>query len=233
MNRPSRNRLSRNRLSRNRLGRAAVVGLLGAVVCLAAAGCGGAKPPAFNPGGPLSAAAATPLAQQTGPAGVTMPPFGPNAHIEMTGWLPKDASLARAVLTDKDYQLAYLYAEYASGQSDDWAAYVSPAMATALRAALSAQAVVTQSFKGTIRFFDLAVASAPGSSKDVDVSGCVDDAQALNTSAKTAAVLPGQSVSDSDYYRYTDELAPVPGGQWQVVADYQPVYYPQVKECKP
>jgi hypothetical protein len=112
-------------------------------------------------------------------------------------------------------------------------AYVSPAMATTLRAALAAQAVVTQSFKGTIRFFDLAEAPDPANRNAVDVSGCVDDAQALNTSAQTGAVLPGQSVSDSDYYRYTDELAPTAGGQWQVVADYQPIYYPQVKECKP
>jgi hypothetical protein len=222
---------------RSRGSKAAVTALLTAAAGLAtaglAAGCGGAKPPPFNPGGPDSAAAATPLAQQSGPAGVTMPPFGNNVHIVMSGWLPKQASLVQAVLADKDYQLAYLYAEYTSGQSGDWASYVSSAMDPTLQAALAAQAVVTQSFKGTIRFFDLAEAPDPATRKDVDVSGCVDDAQALNTSVKTGAVLPGQSPSDSDYYRYTDELAPIAGGRWQVVASYQPIYYPQVKECKP
>ena len=216
---------------------AIVTGLLAAVVgsaCLAVAGCGGAKPPAFNPGGAESAAAATPLAQQSGPAGVTMPPFGSNAHIVMTGWLPKDASFARAVLIDKDYQLAYLYAEYVSGQSGDWASYVNSGLAPVLTNALSAQAVTTESFKGTIRFFGFAVASAPDDHADVDVSGCVDTAQAVNTNVSTGAVLPGQSPPpDTDYYRFTDELAPVSGGQWQVVANYQPVYYPQAKECKP
>jgi hypothetical protein len=219
------------------LTRRGVAGLLTPVVCLAAglaaAGCGGQKPPAFNPGGPASAPA-TPLAQQAGPAGVTMPPFGPNAHIVMSGWRPASATLARAVLTDEDYQLAYLYAEYVSGQSDDWAPYVNPALAPTLTNALSAQAVTTESFKGTIRFFDVAEASAPDDHADVDVSGCVDTAQAVNTSVKTGAVLPGQSPPpDTDYYRFTDELAPVSGGQWQVVANYQPIYYPQAKECKP
>jgi hypothetical protein len=220
--------------SRLRRNRQAAAGLLAAVVgsaCLAAAGCGESKPPPFNPGGPD--AAATPMATQTGPAGVTMPPFGTNAHIVMTGWLPKSDSLARAVLTDKDYQLAYLYAEYASGQSDDWASYVNSGLAPVLTNALSARAVTTESFKGTIRFFDFAAASAPDHA-DVDVSGCVDTAQAVNTNSSTGAVLPGQSPPpDTDYYRFTDELAPVSGGQWQVVANYQPVYYPQAKECKP
>jgi len=50
---------------------------------------------------------------------VTMPPFGNNVHLVMSGWLPKQASLVQAVLADTDYQLAYLYAEYTSGQSDD------------------------------------------------------------------------------------------------------------------
>jgi hypothetical protein len=216
-----------------RAGAGYLAAALAAVAVIALAGCSSSQPPPFNPGGPESAAAATPLAQQTGPAGVTMPPFGTNAHIVMTGWLPKGTSLAQAVLTDKDYELAYLYSEYASGQSDDWVAYVSSALAPTLRAALSAQAVTTQSFKGTISFFDLAVARDPTDGKDEDVSGCVDTAQAENTSVATGKVLPGQSPSDSDYYRYTDVLAPIAGGQWQVVADYQPIYYPQAKECKP
>jgi hypothetical protein len=68
---------------------------------------------------------------------------------------------------------------------------------------------------------------------DVDVSACFDNAQAVNTSLSTGAVLPGQSVSASNYYRFTDQLAKNPAGQWQVVSDYPLVYYPRAKECKP
>ena len=67
----------------------------------------------------------------------------------------------------------------------------------------------------------------------MDVSACFDNAQATNTSLSTGAVLPGQSPSDANYYRYTDQLAQTSSGQWQVVADYPLVYYPRAKECKP
>ena len=33
--------------------------------------------------------------------------------------------MARAVLADKDYELAFLYAEYTGGKSQDWASYVT------------------------------------------------------------------------------------------------------------
>ena len=59
---------------------------------------------------------------------LTMPAFGKNVHVTMTNWLPPNASEAQAVLTDKNYELAYLYAEYTSGQDQSWMAYVSPTM---------------------------------------------------------------------------------------------------------
>ena len=206
-----------------------------AAVCLAfaVAGCASAKPPPFNPGDPESVAAATPLAQQTGPGAVIMPPFGKNAHVVMTSWMPKTASLAPAVLADKDYELAYLYAEYTGGQSYDWTSYVDAAMETQILGVLAGQDVVTESFKGTIKIFDMNVIHDPVIPADVDVSACFDNAQAVNTSLSTGAVLPGQAPSDSNYYRYSDELAPTSSGQWQVVAAYQRIYYPQAKECKP
>ena len=201
----------------------------------ALAACGSSKPPAFTPGGQASTAtaAATAAPQPSGPPGVAMPPFGSNTHVVMTGWVPRKTSLVRPVNVDKDFELAYLYAEYTGGQSGDWASYVSTAMAQALRGALAAQSVTTESFKGTIRFFDMSVTHDPKIRADVDVSGCVDDSRALNTDLKTGQVLPGQSASDRSYYRFTDELAPVADGQWQVVGNYAPVYYPQAKECKP
>jgi hypothetical protein len=210
----------------------AVTALLAAAACLALAACGSAKqPPVFTPGGPQSVAAATPT-QPAGPGAVIMPPFGKNAHVMMTGWLPKTASMKRAVLTDKDYELAYLYAEYTGGQSQSWTSYVNPTMEAQVREVLSGQDVTTESFKGTIKIFDMTVIRDPAIPADVDVSACFDNSGAVNTSLSTGSVLSGQSPSDRNYYRYTDELAPASSGQWQVISDYPLEYYPQAKECK-
>jgi len=209
-----------------------------AVACLAVAGltvagCSSAQPPAFNPGGPASTAPATPMAQSSGPGSVIMPPFGKNAHIVMTSWLPNNASMARAVLADKDYELAFLYAEYTGGKAEDWTSYVSQTMEFQVRGVLSRPDVTTESFQGTIRIFDMNVIRDPTVPADVDVSACFDNAKAVNTDLKTGAVLPGQKVSDNNYYRFTDQLAQDSTGQWQVVSNYPLVYYPRAKECKP
>jgi hypothetical protein len=206
--------------------------LLAAV--LATAACSTAKPPAFHPGGPASAAAATPAAQPSaGTRSVVMPPFGKNAHVVMTGWLPRNAAMAQAVIADKNYELAFLYAEHTSGRSTAWTSYVSNTMATEVQTVLSGQDVTTQSFRGTIRIFDMTVLRDPAVPSDVDVSACLDNAQALNTDLRTGVVLPGQKPSDRNYYRYTDQLARTASGQWQVVSNYPFVYYPRAKECKP
>jgi hypothetical protein len=216
-----------------RLALACLAGTCLAGTCLAVAGCSSAPPPAFNPGGPASTAPATPMAQSSGPGSVIMPPFGKNAHIVMTTWRPKNASLARAVLTDKDYELAYLYAEYTGGRDESWTSYVGQTMELQVRGVLSGQDVTTESFKGTIRIFAMTAIRDPVVPADVDVSACFDNAQAANTNLSTGAVLPGQSPSDANYYRYTDQLAQTSSGQWQVVSDYPLVYYPRAKECKP
>jgi len=212
------------------------VTLLAAATCaglVALAACSSPPPPAFNPGGPVSTAPATPMAQSSGPGSVIMPPFGKNAHVIMTDWMPRDAALARAVLTDKDYELAFLYAEYTGGKSQDWASYVSRTMELQVRAVLAKPDVTTESFKGTIRIFKMRAIRDPVLPRDVDASACFDNAQAVNTSLGTGAVLPGQSPSDDNYYRFTDQLAPASDGRWQVISNYPIVYYPRAKECKP
>ncbi|MBV9447624.1 MAG: hypothetical protein JO345_17205 [Streptosporangiaceae bacterium] len=197
---------------------------VGSLMLSACSGSGSSS--SFVPG---ATAAAT-----TQPAGaVNMPPFGKDVHVMMTGWLPGNATMARAVIADKNYELAYLYAEYRGGQDEGWQSYVSPAMQAGVRKALSARDVTTESFQGTIRIFAMRQIRDPLSPADVDVSACLDNAQAVNTNLTTGAVLPGQSPSDSNYYRYTDELAPTASGGWQVVSSYSPIYYPQAKECKP
>jgi hypothetical protein len=205
-----------------------------AAAVLGAAACSSSQPPAFNPGGPQSTTAATPEAQpSSGPGSVVMPPFGKNAHVVITGWRPKNPDLAQAVITDKNYELAFLYAEYTGGQSASWMSYVSPAMATQVKSVLSRQDVTTESFRGTIRIFKMTVIRDPMVKADVDVSACFDNARAVNTDLTTGKVLPGQSVSSKNYYRFTDQLARTPSGQWQVVSNYPLVYYPRAKECKP
>ena len=203
------------------------------LVCSGLAACSSPAPPAFNPGGPASTAPATPMATSSGPGSVVMPPFGKNAHVIMTDWMPEKAGMAKAVLADKDYELAFLYAEYTGGKSQDWTAYVSHTMALQVRALLAKPDVTTESFKGTIKIFKMRVIRDPAVPGDLDVSACFDNAKAVNTSLSTGAVLPGQSPSNDNYYRFTDQLAQSPTGQWQVVSNYPIVYYPRAKECKP
>jgi hypothetical protein len=195
--------------------------------------CSSPPPPAFDPGGPASAAPATPMAQSSGPGSVVMPPFGPNAHVVMTGWLPKDAEMARVVVADKDYELAFLYAEYTGGKSQDWTAYVDRTMELQVRGVLAKPDVTTESFKGTIRIFAMKVIRDPAVPGDLDVSACFDNARALNTNLSTGAVIAGQTPSSDNYYRFTDQLARSSTGQWQVISNYPIVYYPRAKECKP
>jgi hypothetical protein len=217
--------------TRARLTRPAVV--CTALICSGLTACSSPPPPAFNPGGPASTAPATPMATSSGPGSVVMPPFGKNAHVIMTDWMPKDAGMAEAVLADKDYELAFLYAEYTGGKSQDWAAYVNHTMELQVRAVLAKPDVTTESFKGTIKIFEMRVIRDPTVPADLDVSACFDNARAVNTSLSTGAVLPGQSPSNDNYYRFTDQLAQSPTGQWQVISNYPLVYYPRAKECKP
>jgi len=153
----------------------------------------------------------------------------------MTSWVPGDAAEVQAVITDKDYELAYLYAEYRGGQDQSWASYVSPMMQTAVQQSLKASDVTTESFTGTISYFDMDVIQDPLVHGDLDVSSCFDNAGSSNTNLSTGAVLPDTSSPDSHYVRITDELRKDSAGQWQVVSSLPAVYYPDggAAACKP
>jgi hypothetical protein len=213
--------------------------LVGAIVASAAAilavsACSSGSISSFVPGGGASiGAVATAVASTPAPGGIVMPPFGKKTHVLMTGWQPASTSMAAAVRVDKDYELAYLYAEYTGGQADGWMTYVSSTMRSEVSNVLSQQNVTTESFTGTIRIFDMKVIQDPVVTGDVDVSACFDNAQSSNTNLQTGAVLADTSPADSHYYQYTDQLARTSSGQWQVVSDYPLVYYPRAKECKP
>jgi hypothetical protein len=186
-------------------------------------------------GGGSSATAANGQSPAGGVAGVAyvMPPFGKNVHIEMTSWLPSGTAQAAAVITDKDYELAYLYSEYRGGQDQSWVSYVSSMMQSAVQQSLRATDVITESFTGTISYFDMRVIPDPQTRGDLDVSSCFDNAASSNTNLSTGAVLPNTSPADSHYVRITDELRKDSAGQWQVVSSLPAVSYPKAEECKP
>jgi hypothetical protein len=162
-----------------------------------------------------------------------MPPFGAGVHIEMTSWLPGDAEQARAVNADKNYELAFLYAEYKGGQDQQWTKYATPVMQREIMSVLAGRDVTTESFTGTIRYFKMRVIPDPTVPGRLDVSSCFDNAKSSNTDIQTGAVLPDTGTASQHYVRVTDQLAKSASGQWQVAASLQPVYYPQAKECKP
>ncbi len=180
-----------------------------------------------------TAGGASPQGTASSGTSLTMPPFGRNVHVVMTKWMPPNAGQAQAVLVDKDYELAYLYAEYTSGQDDGWTSYVTPTMQTEVRSALSQQDITTESFTGTIRFFDMSVLPDPTVRGDLDVSACFDNAQSSNTNKRTGRVIPGNVPPGQHFYRYTDQLTKDGSGSWKVTSDLPPIYYPRARECKP
>jgi hypothetical protein len=206
-----------------------------AAALLAATACS-ARPAAstFTPaGGGASAGGSTATDAASSPGGYVMPPFGKNAHVEMTSWLPADTDQAQAVNTDKNYELAFLYAEYRGGQDQGWENYVSPVMKSGVQQSLQATDVTTESFNGTIKYFDMSVIPDPLVKGDLDVSTCFDNAGSSNTDITTGKVIADTSSPNSHYVRISDELRKNSTGQWQVVSSLPAVYYPQAKQCKP
>jgi hypothetical protein len=215
-------------------------GALLASTCVLAVACGSTAPQTFHPGGGTSTGAvSTPAPTSSGSAGtaaepLTFPPFGKNAHVVMTSWLPAGASEIPAVTTAKDFLLALLYADYKGGKDHRWARYVtSPIPRSGLVSTLAQPSVTTESFKGTIRFWHMSVLAAPGPKGTVEVTECVDSSHALNTSLRTGKVLPRrlQVPGNQNFYSNTDVLAKR-SGHWLVISIPPAIYYPQAPECK-
>jgi hypothetical protein len=212
----------------------AAAGLLAAAALAVTACSSGGPATTFTPGGGgQSAAGGQASDAATASTGFTMPPFGSNVHIDMTSWLPANASQAQAVNTDKNYELAFLYAEYKGGQDQTWVNYVSSVMQTAVQQSLQATDVTTESFTGTVKYFDMSVIPDPLVKGDLDVSACFDNAGSSNTDLTTGKVIPDTSAPDSHYVRIADELRKDSAGQWQVTSSLPAIYYPQAAQCKP
>jgi hypothetical protein len=203
--------------------------LLVSCVALVAA-CGSATPGTFHPGGSLAPGNTSPPST-TNADGLTWPPFGSNVHIIMPSWLPAAASEVPAVITAKDFLLAFLYAEYEGNRDQRWTGYVSGSVLTGLRSTLDTPDITTQSFNGTVRFSHMRAFADPTLKGDIDVSECFDDSHSDNTSLTTGKVIPDHTPADQHYYLNTDVLAQNHG--WHVVSVYPVVYYPRAEECGP
>ena len=208
------------------------------VTALVLAGCGTASPGTFHPEGKAASAGAgavsgTPPSGVLAAQGVAWPPFGSDVHVLMPAYLPADSAQVPAVVAAKNFLLAFLYAEYRGNQDERWTSYATGSVVTALKANLAQPGVTTESFTGTISFSDMRAFPDPSAAGEVDVSECFNNAQSQNTSLTTGKAVPDQTPANQHYYLNTDVLARGANGQWQVVAVYPVVYYPQAKECRP
>jgi len=213
-------------------------GLRGALLAGAgvlAVACGASPTQTFHPAADSTAPSAVP--SSSAPATtltLVRPPFGHNAHVLMTPWMPSRPAERAAVMTAKDFVLAVLYADYTGDRDQRWRSYISSArVRTGLADTLRVPSVTTESFTGTVRFWRMH-AVREGHAKLL-VSECVDTAGARNTSLSTGKILPpGQQTKHNDnFYLNSDVLASERSGRWGVVSIPTTVYYPQAQECKP
>src|SRR5260370_3702102 len=96
-----------------------------------AVACGSASPGTFHPGGVAATGAVGAGVTDSAPPGwpaaqhLAWPPFGTDVHVVMPVWLPADPGQVPAVITVKDFLLAFLYAHYRGNQNDRWPGYRS------------------------------------------------------------------------------------------------------------
>ena len=217
--------------------RALVAGSL-VTIGVTAAACDTAAPGTFHPEGTnTSQSARAPAVSSSQLARVSetslvWPPFGRDVHIVMTGWLPADASEVPAVITAKNFLLAFLYAEYRGNRDHRWKAYVAGKVRRDLSSNLAQPDVTTESFTGTIRFSQMNAFADPALPGALDVSECFDNSHSANVGLHNGRIIPDNTPPDQHYYRNTDVLAQDGSGLWHVVSVYPVIYYPQAKECK-
>ena len=213
--------------------RGALLAGMGALVVA----CGSALPATFHPNGANPAGAggmagpSSPRLAQTASQKVTWPPFGSNVHVVMPAWLPADRADVPAVITAKNFLLAFLYAEYKGNLDRRWAIYVTGQASDALATDLAQPDVTTESFTGIVRFSKMRAFPDPSLAGAVDVSECFSNARSANVGLHSGQVIPDTTPPDQHHYRNTDVLAADRGGHWHVVSVYPVIYYPQAKEC--
>ena len=211
------------------LGRRALGALAAGVLPLLASACGSPAPPAFHPAGTT-----TPAPSPS--ASLAHFPFPPDVHIEFQSPLPTDPQQAAAVITDRNFQLAWYYALYTVGKQVRFAPYISSrSELTHAEISLAQGTSDHLSFTGTLRFFDTTVQPAAGIPADLAVTSCGDNSRLLNTEPGTRKVVPDTTTPpDQHYFLQRDTYAPAGNGKWGLVAD-KVSFYPDgnAKECKP
>ena len=161
--------------------KASVVSAALASIGALAVACGATPAATFHPEGANPAgSASTPshgpsqLARVSADS-VVWPPFGRNVHIVMPGWLPADPAEVPAVITAKNFLLAFLYAEYRGNRDHRWTAYVAGKVKNDLRSNLAQPDVTTESFQGTILFSQMNAFADPAVAGGIHVSECFDN----------------------------------------------------------
>lgn len=160
-------------------------------------------------------------------------PFGRGVHVYMTDFLPGSARMAKAVIADKNFELAYLYSEYTGGRSTRWRSYAGGQGLRQFKVYLAKPDVTTESFRGVLRFTHMRAFADPLHKGAIDVSACFDNSHSVNTNITTGKVLHDRTPADDHFLRYTDIVSRSGDGSWHVIGDYQNIYYPRVPECKP
>jgi predicted small lipoprotein YifL len=214
------------------LGRRALAALAAAattgVLALFSSGCGSSGPEAFHPAGKVSAA-------PDSNSSLAKFPFPPDVHVEFQSPVPADPQQAAVVTTDRDFQLAFYYAQYSQGKDQRFNGYIAPiatALARVVQSNVAPYAVDHKSIRGTLRIYDTTVTPVPGAPQNLTVTNCVDDSQLPDIDTRTGKPIPDPSAPS--YTLESDAFKPMGGGKWGLIAISTSVY-PQgnSKECKP
>ena len=200
------------------------------MIALIATACGSSAPQAFHPAGKASAA-------PNPSASLANFPFPPDIHIDFQSALPADPQQAAAVTTDRDFQLAFYYAQYTQGKDRRYEQYLAPGTTPLL---IEVQSNVTpyatdhKSIRGTLRLYDTTVQPVQGAPQALSVTQCVDDSKLPDVDARSGKVIPGSPRPSAYYILESDTFKPLGSGRWGLAAIAITVY-PQgnAKECKP
>lgn len=202
------------------------------VVALTAAACGPSAPQAFHPAGKPSA---TPRPSQH--AATAKFPFPADIHIEFQSPLPADPRKSAVLATDRNFQLAFYYAQYTQGKDTRFNDYIAPiakAVAMSVQSNVAPYIVDHKTIRGTLRFYHTTVTPVAGAPQNMTVTNCVDDSRLPDINARTGRRIVGSPPPGSYYTLESDAFKPLGGGKWALIAITTNVY-PQgrSKECKP
>lgn len=200
------------------------------VVALTAAACGSSAPQAFHPAG-------KPSATPSKSAATGQFPFPADIHIEFQSAPPMDPRQSAVLATDRNFQLAFYYAQYTQGKDTRFNDYIAPiarAVAMSVQSNVAPYIVDHKTIRGTLRFYRTTVEPVDGAPQNMTVTNCVDDSRLPDINARTGERIVGSPAPSSYYTLESDAFKPLGGGKWGLIAITTHVYpQGQSKECKP